>query len=179
MMREEIKKRLDRFLPLVVTVGQVAVFPYYIIWLKEISLTYTLFSLLFAGFSFSAALGYRVYQTKKKKYQSYISLVYMGMGMVYLSVYFLNERLEIFPYIALFIQLVLGFLQGYFRAWHLEQKSYKMHAVHHYLLVGVSMLGLSLIKVLSPIGFLSCFGFFILAFGLFRLISGFSVSKSN
>ena len=46
-----------RYLPLIVTVGQVVIFPYYIIWLKEISLTFTLFAWFFAAFSFAAAWG--------------------------------------------------------------------------------------------------------------------------
>ena len=62
-----MNNRSERFLPLVVTVGQVAIFPYYIIWLKEVSLTFTLFAWLFAAFSFAAAWGYRVFQSKKNK----------------------------------------------------------------------------------------------------------------
>lgn len=158
---------IERFvenLPLVVTVGQVVIFPYYIIWLKEISYTYTLFAWFFAGFSFSAAWGYRVYQSKNKELLS-ISSVYLVMGIIYLSIYFLNRKIEILPYFALFIQILLGFVQGYFRAWHMKQASYTLHAVHHYLLVGVSMIGLSFIKILSPVAFLTCFGAFLLFCG--------------
>jgi hypothetical protein len=31
----------ERYVPLVVSVGQVVIFPYYILWLKEASLTFT------------------------------------------------------------------------------------------------------------------------------------------
>jgi hypothetical protein len=55
----------ERYVPLVLSVGQVVIFPYYILWLKEASLTFTLFTWLFAAFSFSAALGYRLFQAKK------------------------------------------------------------------------------------------------------------------
>ncbi|HZH60820.1 MAG TPA: hypothetical protein VEY70_14855 [Metabacillus sp.] len=164
-----MKKRIVENLPLVVTVGQVVIFPYYIIWLKEISYTYTLFAWFFAGFSFSAAWGYRVYQSKKKELLS-ISSVYLCMGIIYLSIYFMNGEIEILPYFALFIQILLGFLQGYFRAWHIKQASYTLHAVHHYLFVGVSMIGLSFINILSPVAFLTCFGAFLLICGIVGMI---------
>lgn len=169
MRRTLLKSRLAENFPLVVTVGQVVIFPYYIIWLKEISYTYTLFAWLFAGFSFSAAWGYRVYQMKKKPKLG-ISFVYFAMGVIYISIYFINSQLEILPYIALLIQISLGFLQGYFRAWHIEQTTYKIHAVHHYLLVGVSMIGLSFIKILSPVVILTFFGAILLFYGLVVMI---------
>lgn len=145
-------------IPLYITVGQVAILPYYIIWLKEASMTYTLFAWFFAMFSFAAALGYRVYQKKKNKRQSLIFLVYIGMGAVYLLVGLIRSPFDALPYVVLLIQVLLGFLQGYFRAWHIGQKEYHLHAVHHYLLVGCAMLGLSLVHVLSPGFFLNLFG---------------------
>lgn len=145
-------------IPLIVTVGQVAIFPYYIIWLKEASMTYTLFAWFFAMFSFAAAWGYRVYQTKKNKQRSLIYFIYAGMGAVYLGVGLIRTPFDSLPYVVLLIQVLLGFLQGYFRAWHIEQKEYHLHAVHHYLLVGCAMIGLSLIHVLSPSFFLNLLG---------------------
>ncbi|MBM7621243.1 hypothetical protein JOC95_003116 [Bacillus tianshenii] len=145
-------------IPLIVTVGNVAILPYYIIWLKEASMTYTLFAWFFAMFSFAAAWGYRVYQAKKNKGQSFIFLVYTGMGALYLAVGLIRSPFDSLPYVVLFIQVLLGFQQGYFRAWHIEQKEYHLHAVHHYLLVGFAMIGLSLVNVLSPSFFLNLFG---------------------
>lgn len=49
-------------------------------------------------------------------------------------------------------------LQGYFRAWHIEQKTYKLHAVNHYLIVGVTMIGLSFVQIVSPVIFIMAFG---------------------
>lgn len=76
----------ERYIPLVVSVGQVAIFPYYILWLKEASLTFTLFTWLFAAFSFSAALSYGVIQSGKMAVYSYIPFIYIGMGSVYMLV---------------------------------------------------------------------------------------------
>ncbi|WP_223701132.1 hypothetical protein [Sutcliffiella deserti] len=149
--------------PLFVTVGQVAILPYYIIWLKEASMTYTLFALFFAMFSFAAAWGYRVFQTKKNKQRSYIFLVYAGMGVVFLGVGLIRSPFDALPYLVLLIQVLMGFLQGYFRAWHIEQKEYHLHAVHSYLLVGCAMIGLSLVQVLSP-------GFFLILFGCLLIV---------
>jgi hypothetical protein len=150
--------KFRRYIPLVLTVGQVAIFPYYILWLKEVSLTFTLFAWFFAIFSFAAALGYRVFQTKKDKNKSFISLVYLGMGLVYIFAGSINNSHEILPYLVVFLQVVLGFLQGYFRAWHIGQKNYHIHAIHHYLMVGVSMICFSFIYVLSPRVFIVMFG---------------------
>lgn len=170
MSKAQLKSRIIENFPLIITVGQVVIFPYYIIWLKEISYTYTLFAWLFAGFSFSAAWGYRVYHSKKNLHFSEISFIYFAMGIIYVSIYFINVQIEVLPYFALMIQVLLGFLQGYFRAWHVEQTSYKLHAVHHYLLVGVCMIGLSFIKILSPVAFLTCFGVFLLIIGIIGII---------
>jgi hypothetical protein len=162
-----MKNKRERYIPLVVSVGQVAIFPYYIIWLKQASLTFTLFAWLFAAFSFTAALGYRIFQTKKNT-SSFIPFIYMGMGSVYLLVSFLSNSSEFLPYIALLIQVILGFLQGYYHAWHIERKAYRLHAVNHYLLVGSVMVVLSFVKILSPIIIISAFGgvLFMIGIGL-------------
>ncbi len=160
----------NRIIPLIITVGQVAVFPYYIIWLKGVTLTYTLFAWLFAIHSFSAAWGYRVFQVKKSKEKSYISLVYFGMGCTYLFVSQLNSAYEILLYIALGLQVLLGFLQGYFRAWHVEQDTYHLHAVNHYIIVGLIMISLSFVKIISPVVFISLFGWLLCGCSLWMLI---------
>ncbi|WP_226526942.1 hypothetical protein [Metabacillus niabensis] len=165
-----MKRRIIENFPLIITVGQVVIFPYYIIWLKEISYTYTLFAWFFAGFSFSAAWGYRVYHSRKNLHFLGISFIYFAMGIIYVSIYFINVQIEVLPYFALIIQVLLGFLQGYFRAWHVEQSLYKLQAVHHYLLVGVCMIGLSFIKILSPVAFLTSFGVFLLTIGIIGII---------
>jgi len=152
-----MKIKSERFIPLVVTVGQVAIFPYYIIWLKQVSLTFTLFAWLFAVFSFSAAWGYRVFQVKKTT-KTAIPIVYIGMGMVYLLVGSMNETHGYLVYGAVLLQIILGFLQGYFRAWHVKQKSYHIQAVSHYLIVGFTMIGLSFVKVISPTVLITLFG---------------------
>ncbi|MGX6443672.1 hypothetical protein ACWM35_10710 [Neobacillus sp. K501] len=157
----------ERYVPLVVSVGQVVIFPYYILWLKEASLTFTLFTWLFAAFSFSAAFGYRIHQAGKKPTQhSSIAFVYLGMGCVYLFVGNLRTSFETFPYMALLFQVCLGFLQGYHHAWHIEQHTFRLHAIHHYLLVGVIMVGLSFIKIISPLVFITAFGVILLLCGL-------------
>lgn len=162
--------RGTRFIPLIVTVGQVVIFPYYIIWLKGVSLTFTLFAWFFAAFSFAAAWGYRTYQVKKNKERSYIVISYMGMGSVYFLVGFIKNAYDILPYLVLFLQVILGFLQGYFRAWHSEQKTYHLHAVHHYLIVGCMMIGLTFVKVISPVFFITAFGVLLILCGLWELI---------
>ncbi|WP_432355472.1 hypothetical protein [Sporosarcina sp. A2] len=159
----------ERYLPLVVTVGQVVIFPYYIIWLKQVSLTFTLFAWFFATFSFAAAWGYRIYQSRKKKDQSYIFAIYMGMGCVYILIGFIKNFHEGLPYFVLLMQVVLGMLQGYFRAWHSEQETYHLHAVHHYLIVGCMMIGFSFVKVISPVVFITIFGFLLCICGLWEL----------
>ncbi|WP_226666415.1 hypothetical protein [Metabacillus litoralis] len=150
--------RNQRYIPLIVTVGQVVIFPYYIIWLKEVSLTFTLFAWFFAAFSFSAAWGYRVFQTNKQKDKTPIFIIYAVMGIVYCLIGLSNDVEDYLPYIALVFQVIIGFLQGYFRAWHINQKTYHVDAVHHYLLVGLSMFGLSFIHIISPVFFLIFFG---------------------
>lgn len=163
-------KRSERYIPLVVSVGQVAIFPYYILWLKQASLTFTLFTWLFAAFSFSAALGYRVFQSRKSTVKSYMSSVYMGMGVIYITAGFITNSFEYLPYIALLLQVSLGFLQGYHHAWHIEQKAFRLHAIHHYLLVGMIMVALSFAKILSPIIFITAFGILLFSCGIWLTI---------
>lgn len=159
-----------RFLPLVVTVGQVVIFPYYIIWLKQVSLTFTLFAWFFAAFSFAAAWGYRTFQSKKNKERSYIFVVYAGMGIVYVLIGYIKDSSESLPYMVLLLQVMLGLLQGYFRAWHTEQETYHLHAVHHYLIVGFMMIGFSFLKIISPVVFLAIFGVLLLVCSLWEFI---------
>lgn len=163
-----MKSLSERYVPLVVSVGQVVIFPYYILWLKEASLTFTLFTWFFASFSFSAALGYRLFQAGKKPANSYIPYIYMGVGCVYILVGNIRSSFEVLPYMALLFQVILGFLQGYHHAWHIEQNAYRLHAINHYLLVGVIMVGLSFVKIISPIIFITTFGaiLFICGIGL-------------
>jgi hypothetical protein len=161
-----MNNRSERYIPLVVSVGQVVIFPYYILWLKEASLTFTIFTWLFAAFSFSAALGYRVSQTSRKPAYSYIPFIYMGMGTIYILVGFIGNWFEALPYIALLFQVILGFLQGYHHAWHIEQKAYRLHAINHYLLVGMVMVGLSFVKIISPILFITAFGIVLFICGI-------------
>lgn len=153
-----MKSQSERYIPLIVSVGQVAIFPYYILWLKQASLTFTLFTWFFAAFSFTAALGYKVFQSRKITTHSVIPYIYIGMGSGYILTSFIRDSFEILPYIALVLQIFLGFLQGYYHAWHIEQKTYRLHAIHHYLMVGVVMVVLSFIKILSPVTFISAFG---------------------
>jgi hypothetical protein len=168
MKEPRMKILSERYVPLVVSVGQVVIFPYYILWLKEASLTFTLFTWFFAAFSFSAALGYRLFQAGKKPAKSYNAYIYIGMGCVYILVGYIRSSFEVLPYIALFFQVILGFLQGYHHAWHIEQKVFRLHVINHYLLVGMIMVGLSLVKVISPIFFITTFGtvLFICGIGL-------------
>ncbi|KMJ56391.1 hypothetical protein AB685_22190 [Bacillus sp. LL01] len=158
-------------IPLVVTVGQVVIFPYYIIWLKEVSFTFTLFAWMFAIFSFSAAWGYRLFQLKKGKTDFYIPFIYVGMGFVYILVGGVKNSFGFLPYIVALLQIILGFLQGYFRAWHIEQKIYSLHAVNHYLIVGVAMIGLSFVKIVSPALFITGFGCVLCGCGFLDFIS--------
>ncbi|VDG96078.1 hypothetical protein [Sporosarcina sp. ZBG7A] len=159
-----------RYLPLVVTVGQVVIFPYYIIWLKQVSLTFTLFAWFFASFSFAAAWGYRIYQTKKNKDHSYLFIIYAGMGSVYILIGCIKNSYEFLPYVVLPLQVVLGVLQGYFRAWHSDQDTYHLHAVHHYLIVGFMMIGFSFLKIISPVVFITIFGLLLLICGFWEFI---------
>jgi hypothetical protein len=161
-----VHSKSSRYMPLLVTVGQVAVFPYYILWLKQVSLTFTMFAWLFAVHSFAAACGYQYYQ---KKQRGSIYFIYIAMGAVYFVVSRLNESHELLLYFVLSLQLLLGALQGYFRAWHVHQKSYHLDAVHHYMIVGVTMLGLSFIQILSPGVFILIFGVLLCSIGLWEL----------
>ncbi|WHZ05762.1 hypothetical protein QNH48_14545 [Neobacillus sp. YX16] len=156
----------ERYVPLVVSVGQVVIFPYYILWLKEASLTFTLFTWLFVAFSFSAALGYRLFQAEKKLANSYIPFLYMGIGSVYILVGNISSSFEVLPFLALIFQVILGFLQGYHHAWHIEQNTFRLHAINHYLLVGVIMVGLSFVKIISPAIFITVFGAILFICGL-------------
>ncbi|AZB42440.1 hypothetical protein CEF21_09135 [Bacillus sp. FJAT-42376] len=154
-----------RFIPLTVTAGQVVIFPYYIVWLKEVSAGYSLFAWLFAAFSFSAAWGYSTFSNKKKKRNSNLSFLYLGMGSVYLTAGLMPFPIWLLPYAALVLQIGLGFMQGYFRAWHIEEPSYRIHAVNHYMAVGIIMFGISFVKVFSP-------AFFLILFGAVLIVSG-------
>lgn len=165
-----MKHKSARYLPLIVTVGQVVIFPYYIIWLKEVSLTLTLFAWFFAAFSFAAAWGYRIAQSRKNKDRSSIFIIYAGMGIVYILIGTIKDSSEILPYVVLILQVILGLLQGYFRAWHAEQDSYHLHAIHHYLIVGFAMIGFSFVKVISPVVFITIFGILICLSGVWELI---------
>ncbi|MDV6377868.1 hypothetical protein ORD22_06280 [Sporosarcina sp. GW1-11] len=162
--------KTTRFLPLVVTVGQVVIFPYYIIWLKQVSLTFTLFAWFFAAFSFAAAWGYRIFQSKKNKDQSFIFLIYVGIGMVYVLIGYIKNPFETLPYMVLLLQVILGLLQGYFRAWHTEQETYHLHAVHHYLIVGFAMIGFSFVTIISPVVFITIFGLLLCLCGVWEFI---------
>ncbi|AGX06379.1 MULTISPECIES: hypothetical protein [Bacillus] len=145
-----MKIKSEQAIPLLVSVGQVVVFPYYIVWLKQAALSFTLFGWLFAIFSFSAAFGYRLYQTKGNKYRSHHPFIYAGMGAVYILAGTISQPADSLPYIALLLQTTLGFLQGYHHAWHIEQKTFRLHAIHHYLIVGIAMIGISFVKIISP-----------------------------
>ncbi|MED4462501.1 hypothetical protein [Metabacillus fastidiosus] len=165
-----MNNKSERYIPLVITVGQVAIFPYYIIWLKEVSLTFTLFAWFFAIFSFAAAWGYRIFQSKKNKHNSYISFIYAGMGCVYILIGWIKNSFESLPYVVLPLQVILGLLQGYFRAWHIEQKNYRLHTVHHYLIVGFMMIGFSFVKIISPVVFITIFGLLLCMCGFWDFI---------
>ncbi|SFA70022.1 MULTISPECIES: hypothetical protein [unclassified Bacillus (in: firmicutes)] len=165
-----MKNRSERYIPLIVSVGQVAIFPYYILWLKQASLTFTLFTWFFAAFSFTAALGYKVFQSRKNRINSVIPFIYMGMGSVYILAGTIKYSFEYIPYMALFLQIILGFLQGYYHAWHIEQKAYRAHAVNHYLMVGVIMFGLSFVKIISPVTFITAFGSVVVICGVWLIL---------
>lgn len=160
-----MENKTAKYIPLVVTVGQVVIFPYYILWLKDASLSYMLFAWMFAAFSFSAAWGYRIYQTAGRNNPYFIPFIYTGMGFVYTIVGSEPFTIDSLPYIAVIMQVVLGFLQGYFRGWHAKQATYHLHVIHHYLLVGMIMIGLSFIRVITP-------GFFLVLFGIILIICG-------
>ncbi|MFS0783117.1 hypothetical protein [Bacillus sp. 1P06AnD] len=164
-----MKNRNIEYIPLIVTVGQVVIFPYYTIWLKEVSFSYTLFAWLFAVFSFSAAWGYRMQQTRKEKGSHAMKWVYMGMGFIYLLLGIYSFSIEWLPYMALVSQIILGFLQGYFRSWNESRNSYRIHVTSQYILVGTLMLGLSFMKVVSPGLFLAIFGACLLASGTWEM----------
>ena len=172
ILRKLLTAMNDKYLrniPLTVTVGQVVIFPYYTIWLKEITYSYTLFAWMFAIFSFSSAWGYRVYHSSQNQSDYYIPFIYIAMGLIYTGVGVNKLTIEYLPYAALLFQLFLGFLQGYFKAWHIKQKVYSLHATQHYLIVGFIMIGLSFIKVMSPNIFLGFFGIILLCNGFILL----------
>lgn len=144
-----------RFLPLVVTVGNALVFPYYIIWLRNVTLTFPMFAWMFALHSFAAAFGYQICVKKPSKSIYWIYVVYAGSFIfVGLSAFWSFD----YMYATVAIQIVLGFTQGYFRAWHIMQPFYKLHAVSNYLLVGFAMLGISFIQIITPQLILLVFG---------------------
>ncbi|GEK35027.1 hypothetical protein [Kurthia sibirica] len=146
---------MSRYFPLVMTVGSALVFPYYIIWLKNSSLTFPMFAWFFAIHSFAAALGYVVCH---KWSTPSIYWLYGVMGLVFVGVGFSENNMSVFLYLVLMTQLILGFLQGYFRAWHITQPLYSIHAVSNYLLVGFAMLGVSFIRFVSPQQIILLFG---------------------
>lgn len=151
-----------RYLPLIVTVGNALVFPYYIVWLKTVTLTFPMFAWMFALHSFAAALGY---QLCVKRPTQAISWLYFVFAVLYIFVG-LSALIPIdFMYITIIIQILLGFSQGYFRAWHVNQSFYKLHAVSNYLLVGFAMIGLSFIQIITPQFIIFLFG--IIMFGCF------------
>lgn len=144
-----------RYMPLLVTVGNALAFPYYIVWLKTVSLTFPMFAWLFAIHSFAAALGYSICMKKSAKRTFWLYLIMAGIyTIVGLSASIQADMM----YVAIGIQIILGFVQGYFRAWHVAQPLYKIHAVSNYLLVGFAMLGLSFIHFITPQFILLLFG---------------------
>ncbi len=144
-----------RFLPLIITVGNALVFPYYIIWLKNVTLTFSLFAWMFALHSFAAALGYQLCVKKSTKSIHWIYAIYaLCFIFVGLSSFWTFD----YTYATVAVQIVLGFTQGYFRAWHVHQPFYTLHAVSNYLLVGFAMLGLSFIHIVTPQFILFVFG---------------------
>lgn len=145
-------------LAVVFTVGQVIIFPYYLFWLKELALTYTLFALLFAVHSFAAALGYMVC---KRWTVREIRFLYVVTGLFYLTVPFILS-----VYVVVLLQVALGMSQGYFRAWHIQQASYQLNAVQHYVAVGIAMLGLAFIQVMMPALVVAGFGVLLVFGGL-------------
>ena len=165
-----MNKTHEQYIPLIVTVGQVVIFPYYIIWLKEASYSYSLFAWLFALFSFAAAFGYYIYLKNVTSKSFIISFVYLLMGFVYMLVYLTRYSTDNLAYIALLLQLFLGFLQGYFKGWHSMQTSYRLHVIHHYVIVGIVMIALSFIKIVSPAIILGLFGCLLSICGLWLFI---------
>lgn len=163
-----MKRKHIQYIPLAVTVGQVVIFPYYIIWLKQVSLTFTLFAWFFAAFSFAAAWGYQLQQSKQQAGR--ISFIYIGMGAVYLTAGMLDRPFGSLPGIVLLLQILLGLLQGYFRAWHAKQDTYHLHAVHHYMMVGAAMIGFSFVKVVSPGLFIGLFGGLLFCCGAWQFV---------
>lgn len=156
-----------RFLPLVVTVGNVLVFPYYIIWLRNVTLTFPMFAWMFALHSFSAALGYQICVKKPSKSIYWIYGVYAAAFIfVGLSSFWTFD----YMYATVGVQILLGFTQGYFRAWHIMQPFYKLHAVSNYLLVGFAMLGLSFIQIVTPQLILLIFGLILLVSFIFAFL---------
>lgn len=155
--------KIKSFIPIIFTVGQVIIFPYYIIWLKAAALTYTVFALLFAIHSFTAAFGYVLY--KKFPIQN-ISWLLLGNGLLYIAVGYFADVMATTFYYVLFLQICLGFMQGYFKAWHVQQNRYHLDAVQHYIVVGIVMVGIALLGIVSP-------GVLLMGFGVLLVILGF------
>jgi hypothetical protein len=72
----------------------------------------------------------------------------------------------VLPFLALIFQVILGFLQGYHHAWHIEQNTFRLDSINHYLLVGVIMVGLSFVKIISPAILIIVFGAILFICGL-------------
>lgn len=149
---------LTKYMPVVLTVGQVIIFPYYIVWLKELALTYTLFALLFAVHAFAAAAGYFICQRWS---MSHMRPFYVGSGLLYLAVFFISTVEAV-----VLLQIALGMSQGYFRAWHVKQVSYSINAVQHYIVVGSMMLLLAFAPIILPSLLIACFGVVLLLGGM-------------
>lgn len=155
--------KLKRYFPIIFTVGQVIVFPYYILWLKDAALTYTLFALLFAVHSFAGALGYMFY----KKFQlEHIGPLYISNGLIYVGLGLCAYLFEGSIVFVVVVQVCLGLLQGYFKAWHVRQNRYHLDAVHHYIIVGLVMMGIAFMNIFSPVLIIISFGFILLVGGL-------------
>ena len=140
--------------PLLITVGQVIIFPYYLFWLKSSTLTFSLFALIFALFSFGAALGYHL----QPRWSMPIVLPIALVGVIYMLTLEVKSL-----YIISIMQVILGFLQGYFRAWHVEQETYKLQVVWHYVIIGFVMVALSTVTIVVPQIFVAIYGFLLVS----------------
>lgn len=165
-----------RFLPLILTVGNVLAFPYYIMWLRNVTLTLPMFALMFALHSFAAAVGYQLCVKRPTKN---IAWVYGVIATLYLIVGQSAKLAVDLMYVTVVIQILLGFVQGYFRAWHVNQPFYKLHAVSNYLLVGFAMLGLSFIKIIAPQFILLLFGIILAVSFIYALFMEYKERKSE
>lgn len=165
-----------RFLPLILTVGNVLAFPYYIMWLRNVTLTLPMFALMFALHSFAAAGGYQICVKRPSKH---VAWIYGVIASLYIFVGLSAELTVDLMYLTVGIQIALGFVQGYFRAWHVNQSFYKLHAVSNYLLVGFVMLGLAFVKIISPQMILLLFGIILAGCFLFALVAEYIEKKQR